>query len=182
MDRGDPRAGGTPPANQRAAAHPPARIRGFMGLRVRGGDHRRPGVGGAERDRPGPDGIAWWHASSLGHFFNSLHFWSAQMFFIFMVLHLWGQYWMASWRDGRAKTWMVGVVIFLVSVVTAFTGYLIQQNFELPVDRGERQGCGQRDRVGRLLQRPQLWRDVWPSRHALPHRRDLSWWCSTSSR
>ncbi|MGA8016917.1 MAG: cytochrome b N-terminal domain-containing protein [Candidatus Dormiibacterota bacterium] len=75
-------------------------------------------------------GSAWWHTSSLGHFFNSLHFWSAQMFFIFMVLHLWGQYWMASWRDGRAKTWMVGVVIFLVSVVTAFTGYLIQQNFD----------------------------------------------------
>jgi quinol-cytochrome oxidoreductase complex cytochrome b subunit len=75
-------------------------------------------------------GSAWWHTSNLGHFFNSLHFWSVQMFFIFMVLHLWGQYWMASWRDGRAKTWMVGVVIFLVSIVTAFTGYLIQQNFD----------------------------------------------------
>jgi ubiquinol-cytochrome c reductase cytochrome b subunit len=47
-----------------------------------------------------------------------------------MVLHLWGQYWGAGWRDGRAKTWMVGVVLFLVSVVTAFTGYLIQQNFD----------------------------------------------------
>jgi quinol-cytochrome oxidoreductase complex cytochrome b subunit len=74
-------------------------------------------------------GSAWWHISPLGQFFNSIHFWSAQMFFIFMVLHLWGMYWMASWRDGRAKTWMIGVVIFLVSIVTAFTGYLIQQNF-----------------------------------------------------
>ncbi len=74
-------------------------------------------------------GSAWWHISPLGHFLNSVHFWSAQMFFIFMVLHLWGTYWMASWRDGRAATWMVGVVIFLVSLVTAFTGYLIQQNF-----------------------------------------------------
>ncbi|MGA9114897.1 MAG: cytochrome b N-terminal domain-containing protein, partial [Candidatus Dormiibacterota bacterium] len=75
-------------------------------------------------------GSAWWHTSSLGHFFNSIHFWSVQMFFIFMVLHLWGQYWGAGWRDGRAKTWMVGVVIFLVSIVTAFTGYLVQQNFD----------------------------------------------------
>ena len=49
-------------------------------------------------------GSAWWHTSNLGHFFNSIHFWSVQMFFIFMVLHLWGQYWGAGWRDeiGRA--------------------------------------------------------------------------------
>jgi quinol-cytochrome oxidoreductase complex cytochrome b subunit len=74
-------------------------------------------------------GSAWWHISAVGLFFNSVHFWSVQMFFIFMVLHLWGQFWGAGWRDGRATTWMVGVVIFLVSVVTAFTGYLVQQNF-----------------------------------------------------
>jgi quinol-cytochrome oxidoreductase complex cytochrome b subunit len=74
-------------------------------------------------------GSSWWHISSVGRFFNSVHFWSVQMFFIFMVLHLWGQYWAAGWRDGRAKTWMVGVVIFLVSIVTAFTGYLVQENF-----------------------------------------------------
>ncbi|MGD0833963.1 MAG: cytochrome b N-terminal domain-containing protein [Candidatus Dormibacteria bacterium] len=75
-------------------------------------------------------GSAWWHTSPLGQFVNSVHYWSAQMFFIFMVLHLWGQYWGAGWRDGRATTWMVGAVIFLVSIVTAFTGYLIQQNFD----------------------------------------------------
>jgi quinol-cytochrome oxidoreductase complex cytochrome b subunit len=75
-------------------------------------------------------GAAWWHISSVGRFFNSIHFWSVQMFFIFMVLHLWAQYWGAGWRDGRAATWMIGVVIFLVSVVTAFTGYLVQQNFD----------------------------------------------------
>jgi ubiquinol-cytochrome c reductase cytochrome b subunit len=69
-------------------------------------------------------GPQWWHASSLGRFFNSLHFWSVQMFFIFMVLHLWGQYFMAGWRDGRALTWMIGVVIFGSSILTAFTGYL----------------------------------------------------------
>jgi len=75
-------------------------------------------------------GSAWWHVSGLGKFFNSLHFWSVQLFFIFMVLHLWGQFWGAGWRDGRARTWMVGAVIFLVSILTAFTGYLVQQNFD----------------------------------------------------
>jgi ubiquinol-cytochrome c reductase cytochrome b subunit len=75
-------------------------------------------------------GPQWWHVSPQGHFMNSIHFWSVQMFFIFMVLHLWGQYFAQGWRDGRAATWMVGVVIFLIAVVTAFTGYISQQNFD----------------------------------------------------
>src|SRR5258708_40033931 len=75
-------------------------------------------------------GPQWWHDSRVGRFFNSLHFWSVQLFFIFMVLHRWGHYFMAGWRHGRAATWMIGVVIFGVSVLTAFTGYLSQQNFD----------------------------------------------------
>jgi hypothetical protein len=75
-------------------------------------------------------GPQWWHQSSIGRFVNSLHLWSVQVFFVFMVLHLWGQYFMAGWRDGRAKTWMVGVVIFAFSIVTAFTGFISQQNFD----------------------------------------------------
>ena len=75
-------------------------------------------------------GPQWWHLSRAGRFFNSLHFWSVQVFFVFMVLHLWGQYFMASWREGRAPTWMIGVVTFAVSIGTAFTGYLSQQNFD----------------------------------------------------
>jgi ubiquinol-cytochrome c reductase cytochrome b subunit len=75
-------------------------------------------------------GPQWWHLSSVGRFFNSVHFWSVQVFFVFMVLHLWGQYFMASWREGRAPTWMIGVVTFAISIVAAFTGYLSQQNFD----------------------------------------------------
>jgi ubiquinol-cytochrome c reductase cytochrome b subunit len=75
-------------------------------------------------------GPQWWHTTSTGRFFNSLHFWSVQLFFVFMVLHLWGQFFMASWRDGRARTWMIGAVIFLVSIGAAFTGYLAQQNLD----------------------------------------------------
>lgn len=75
-------------------------------------------------------GPQWWHQSGVGRFVNSLHLWSVQVFFVFMVLHLWGQYFMAGWRDGRAATWMVGVVIFAFSIVTAFTGFISQQNFD----------------------------------------------------
>ncbi len=75
-------------------------------------------------------GPEWWHISGVGRFFNSLHFWSVQVLFLFMVLHLWGVYFMASWREGRAPTWMIGVVIFTISIAAAFTGYLSQQNFD----------------------------------------------------
>jgi quinol-cytochrome oxidoreductase complex cytochrome b subunit len=75
-------------------------------------------------------GPAWYHTSGLGRFDNSLHFWSGQLFFIFMVIHLWGKFWMAAWRGRRAMTWMTGVVAFLASIGTAFTGYLVQTNLD----------------------------------------------------
>ncbi len=75
-------------------------------------------------------GPGWFHVSSVGRFVNSIHFWGVQLFFFFVVLHLWGQYFMASWRDGRAKTWLVGVVIFVAGLVTGFTGYVSQQNLD----------------------------------------------------
>jgi hypothetical protein len=75
----------------------------------------------------GPD---WWHYDPAGHFFNSLHLWSVELFMAFMVIHLWGKFWMAAWRGRRAMTWVTGVVAFLVSVVECFTGYLSQQNFD----------------------------------------------------
>jgi quinol-cytochrome oxidoreductase complex cytochrome b subunit len=75
-------------------------------------------------------GAAWWHTSSVGHFVNSLHLWSVELFFAFMVVHLWGKFFMAAWRGRRALTWMTGVVAFLGSIGTAFTGYLSQSNFD----------------------------------------------------
>ncbi|MEO7061893.1 MAG: cytochrome b N-terminal domain-containing protein [Lapillicoccus sp.] len=75
-------------------------------------------------------GTTWWHVASLGHFVNSLHLWSVELFFAFMVIHLWGQFWMAAWRGNRTLTWMTGVVAFLGSIGTAFTGYLSQSNFD----------------------------------------------------
>jgi quinol-cytochrome oxidoreductase complex cytochrome b subunit len=75
-------------------------------------------------------GPQWWHGSDVGHFVNSLHLWSVEIFFFAMVIHLWGKYFMAAWRGGRALTWMTGVVTFVVSILTAFTGYVSQTNFD----------------------------------------------------
>jgi ubiquinol-cytochrome c reductase cytochrome b subunit len=75
-------------------------------------------------------GSGWWHTSSLGHFVNSMHLWSVEIFFACMVIHLWGKFFMAAWRGRRALTWMTGVVAFVGSIGTAFTGYLSQSNFD----------------------------------------------------
>ncbi|HTT54558.1 MAG TPA: cytochrome b N-terminal domain-containing protein [Streptosporangiaceae bacterium] len=75
----------------------------------------------------GPD---WWRYNAVGHFFNSLHLWSVELFMALLVIHLWGKFWMAAWRGKRAWTWITGVVAFMASVVECFTGYLSQQNFD----------------------------------------------------
>jgi len=75
----------------------------------------------------GPD---WWHYNPVGHFFNSLHVWSVELFMALLVIHLWGKFWMAAWRGRRTMTWITGVVAFVASVVECFTGYVSQQNFD----------------------------------------------------
>ncbi len=75
----------------------------------------------------GPD---WWHYNPVGHFFNSLHLWSVELFMALLVIHLWGKFWMAAWRGRRTWTWITGVVAFVASVVECFTGYVSQQNFD----------------------------------------------------
>jgi hypothetical protein len=66
----------------------------------------------------GPD---WWRYNLIGHFFNSIHLWSVEFFMAFMVIHLWGKFWMAAWRGRRALPWMTGVVAFAASVLECFT-------------------------------------------------------------
>jgi quinol-cytochrome oxidoreductase complex cytochrome b subunit len=69
-------------------------------------------------------GPNWYHISGTGRFFNTMHFWGAQLFFGFMVLHLSVKYFLGAFRDGRWKTWMIGVLTMGVAIFTGFTGYL----------------------------------------------------------
>jgi hypothetical protein len=59
------------------------------------------------------EGPQWWHLSSAGHFVNSPHLWSVELFMAFMVIHLWGKFWMAAWRGKRAMTWVNGGRVLL---------------------------------------------------------------------
>lgn len=76
------------------------------------------------------NGPSWYHVSSTGHWFNSLHFWSVQLFFVFMLVHLVGKFAMAAWRGHRWRTWITGMLAFLVSIIAGLTGYVVQTNFD----------------------------------------------------
>ncbi|MGO8692486.1 MAG: cytochrome b N-terminal domain-containing protein [Rectinemataceae bacterium] len=74
----------------------------------------------------GPD---WYHISAAGRFFHSIHFWAAQLFFAFIMLHMTTKYFLGAFRDGRWKTWMIGALTFGVSIFSGFTGYLAASNW-----------------------------------------------------
>lgn len=75
------------------------------------------------------NGPLWWQTSAFGLFMHAVHFWSAQSFFFFLLLHLTSQFFMGSWREGRILTWMVGALTFGLAVVEAFVGYLSRGDF-----------------------------------------------------
>ncbi len=75
-------------------------------------------------------GPSWWHDATIGHFMNSMHLWAVECFFFFMVVHLWGKYWMAAWRGGRIRVWVTGAVVFLIAIPCALTGYVAQENLD----------------------------------------------------
>jgi ubiquinol-cytochrome c reductase cytochrome b subunit len=76
------------------------------------------------------NGPSWYHDSQTGRFVNSLHFWSVQLFFMFMLVHLAGKFFMAAWRGTRALTWIVGMLALVISIGAGLTGYVLQTNLD----------------------------------------------------
>lgn len=75
-------------------------------------------------------GPVWRHTSSLGAFINAMHFWSVQVFYLAVILHILFKFFTAAWRDGRWRTWLVGWLIFAASIFSGITGTLLQQNWD----------------------------------------------------
>ncbi len=49
----------------------------------------------------------------------------ASMFFIVVYIHIWRGLWYGSYKAPRELLWMLGVVIFLLMMATAFLGYVL---------------------------------------------------------
>ena len=76
------------------------------------------------------EGPTWWHGSSVGRFFNDLHFWGVQLFFVSVFVHILTVFFSAAWRNGRRVTWLVGAILFFVAITTGLTGYASVTSWE----------------------------------------------------
>lgn len=75
-------------------------------------------------------GPLWWHGSSVGRFFNDLHFWGVQVFFVSVFVHILTVFFSAAWRNGRRTTWLIGAVLFFVAITAGLTGYVSVTSWE----------------------------------------------------
>lgn len=63
---------------------------------------------------------------TLGWFVRGLHYWSAGVMVVLVVMHLLRQVLVAGYKAPREGTWLVGVVMLLLVVALSFTGYLLR--------------------------------------------------------
>jgi quinol-cytochrome oxidoreductase complex cytochrome b subunit len=62
---------------------------------------------------------------TFGAFIRSVHFWSASAMVVLIGLHALRTFFMAAYKYPRELTWIIGVVLFLLVMGSAFTGYLL---------------------------------------------------------
>ena len=61
----------------------------------------------------------------LGWLIRGVHFWSANLLIIMVLLHMARVYWTGSYRAPRELNWMVGIIMLLLILVFALSGYLL---------------------------------------------------------
>ena len=62
---------------------------------------------------------------NYGWLFRYVHANGASMFFIVVYIHIWRGMYYGSYKAPRELLWMIGVVIFLLMMATAFMGYVL---------------------------------------------------------
>jgi ubiquinol-cytochrome c reductase cytochrome b subunit len=61
----------------------------------------------------------------LGSFVLGLHYWGASAMVVLVTIHLLRVFFMGAYKFPRELNWMIGVIIFALVLVFAFTGYLL---------------------------------------------------------
>lgn len=62
---------------------------------------------------------------SFGWFLRSVHHWCANLFIVFLFLHLARVFFTGSYKPPREMTWISGVVLLAIGLGFGFTGYLL---------------------------------------------------------
>ena len=61
----------------------------------------------------------------LGPFIRGMHRWAAQLMVAFVFLHMCRVFYTGSYKKPRQFNWVVGVILFLLTLGLSFTGYLL---------------------------------------------------------
>jgi len=61
----------------------------------------------------------------LGWLVRGVHFWSANLLVVMIVLHMARVFWTGSYRAPRELNWMVGVIMLLIVLAFSLSGYLL---------------------------------------------------------
>jgi menaquinol-cytochrome c reductase cytochrome b subunit len=61
----------------------------------------------------------------LGWLIRGVHFWSANILIVMVVIHMFRVYWTGSYRAPRELNWVVGVLMLLTILALSLTGYLL---------------------------------------------------------
>src|SRR6266571_4112645 len=75
-------------------------------------------------------GPYWWLTNPAGQFLKAFHYWSAQAFFFFALLHLFRVWATGSYRGRRIVNWWIGLVIFMLAMGENLFGLLARGDWE----------------------------------------------------
>lgn len=83
--------------------------------------------------RPTPEeaykSIQFMHSQvTFGWLFRQLHAWGSTFMIIMITLHMVRTFFMGAYKRPRELTWVVGVVLFLLTITFGFSGYLLPWN------------------------------------------------------
>ncbi|VAV89141.1 hypothetical protein MNBD_ACTINO01-1342 [hydrothermal vent metagenome] len=75
-------------------------------------------------------GPFWWLTSPIGQVVKATHYWSAQAFFFFLVLHLIRVWATGAYRGKRWLNWAIGTIIMLLGLGQNLFGILARGDWE----------------------------------------------------
>ena len=60
-----------------------------------------------------------------GRVIRNVHRWASHMMVVFVILHMMRVFYTASYKKPREFNWMVGMILFVLTLALAFTGYIL---------------------------------------------------------
>ncbi|HET9062886.1 MAG TPA: cytochrome b N-terminal domain-containing protein, partial [Candidatus Binatia bacterium] len=64
----------------------------------------------------------------FGWLVRSVHCWSAHLMTICLIVHMYSTFFLKAYRKPRELTWLVGYVLFAITLTFGFSGYLLPWN------------------------------------------------------